>query len=363
MKKTPLYEKHVDLGAKMVDFAGWSMPLYYTSIFEEVKAVREAVGVFDVSHMGEILIEGVDTEAFVDFLVTNDFSNIPSGKAMYTVMCNERGGIIDDLVVFKIESTKAIMVVNAANIEKDFNWVKAHVDGFDVRVSNVSEETSLIAFQGPRAQEALQSVMKINLDEISYYSFQETKINDIDVLVSRTGYTGEDGFELMVNSNDAVEIWNLLVRLAGEIGGKPAGLGARDVCRLEAAYLLYGQDMDENTNPFEVGLSWVVKMNKNFIGKEALLEAKNRVTRKIAALVLSGRRIARKGYKVLKDGMNVGEVTSGNFSPTLNKSIALAFVPKTLKVGDLLEVVFPNDSVKAEIVKKPFYKGSVRREV
>ncbi|PLV57514.1 glycine cleavage system aminomethyltransferase GcvT [Thermotoga sp. SG1] len=362
MNRTPLYERHIALGAKMVDFAGWTMPLYYSSIFEEVMAVRKSVGVFDVSHMGEIVVEGQETVDFVNFLVTNDFSSVPEGKAMYTVMCNEAGGIVDDLVVYKISREKAIMVVNAANIEKDYEWIKTHSKNFNVEVRNVSDETALVAFQGPKSQEALQRVVNVDLEGIGYYSFQWGRLDGESVLVSRTGYTGEDGFELMMNAESAARIWDTLVEIAGAVDGKPAGLGARDVCRLEASYLLYGQDMDESTNPFEVGLSWVVKMNKDFVGKEALLELKEKVERKLVALELSGRRIARKGYIVLKEGKEVGTITSGNFSPTLGKSIALALVSRCVKTGDRLEVAFPGKNVEAHVVKKPFYRGSVRRE-
>ncbi|MCD6550990.1 glycine cleavage system aminomethyltransferase GcvT [Thermotoga sp.] len=362
MRKTPLYEKHVALGAKMVDFAGWIMPLYYTSIFEEVESVRKVVGMFDVSHMGEIVVEGQDTEPFVNFLVTNDFSSIPEGKAMYTVMCNEVGGILDDLVVYKISHERAIMVVNAANIEKDFEWVRSHSKRFKVEVRNVSDETALVAFQGPKSQEILQRAVDVDLERIGYYSFRWGKLDGKNVLISRTGYTGEDGFELMAKAESATKIWDVLLEIANTVDGRPAGLGARDVCRLEATYLLYGQDMDETTSPFEVGLSWVVKMSKDFIGKEALLRLKEKVGRKLVALELSERRIARKGYSVLKEGKEIGKITSGNFSPVLGKSIALALVSRSVKPGDRLEVTFPRKNVEARVVKKPFYRGSVRRE-
>ncbi|AIY86294.1 MULTISPECIES: glycine cleavage system aminomethyltransferase GcvT [unclassified Thermotoga] len=364
MKRTPLFEKHVGFGAKMVDFAGWEMPLYYTSIFEEVMAVRKSVGMFDVSHMGEFLVKGPEAVSFIDFLITNDFSSLPDGKAIYSVMCNENGGIIDDLVVYKVSPDEALMVVNAANIEKDFNWIKSHSKNFDVEVSNISDTTALIAFQGPKAQETLQELVEDGLEEIAYYSFRKSIVAGVEALVSRTGYTGEDGFELMLEAKNAPKVWDALMNLLRKIDGRPAGLGARDVCRLEATYLLYGQDMDESTNPFEVGLSWVVKLDKNFVGKEALLKAKEKVERKLVALELSGKRIARKGYEVSKNGERVGEITSGNFSPTLGKSIALALVSKSVKVGDQLEVVFPGGKlVEASVVKKPFYRGSVRREV
>jgi len=363
MKKTPLHDEHVSLGAKMVEFAGWHMPLYYSSVFDEVTAVRKAVGLFDVSHMGEILVEGPDTERFVDFLVTGDFSSLPVGKAMYTLICNEKGGIVDDLVVYKLDREVALAVVNAANTEKDFAWFEKFSKSFRVKLRNESDHTILLAFQGPLAQEILQKTTSVNLDSIPYYGFTHGHVDGIPVLISRTGYTGEDGFELMTSNDHAVSLWRVLFSLAKENGGRPAGLGARDVCRLEASYLLYGEDMNEGTNPFEVGLSWVVKLEKgDFVGKEALLELKEKNQRRSVAIVLEGKRIARKGYKVFKDGSEVGFVTSGTYSPTLERSIALAIVSNNVRVGDTIEVAFREGTVRGEVVRKPFYRGSVRRD-
>ena len=361
-KKTHLYGEHVRFGAKMFEFAGWVMPLQYESITSEVKAVRECVGVFDVSHMGEILIEGPDTIEFVDRLITNDFSSIKIDQALYTVMCNEKGGIVDDLLAYKFSKDRAMLVVNAANTEKDYNWILSHSKGYDVSVKDVSEDFVLVAFQGPKAQEILQKIASIRLEKLRYYHFTEARVRGVKGYISRTGYTGEDGFEIFVKPEAGVTLWRTLLEFAIKHGGKPAGLGARDLCRLEASYMLYGEDMDENTTPFEVGLSWVVKFHKDFIGKEALLTQKEKgVRRKIIGLVLKGKSIARHGYKVFKDGKEIGNVTSGNYSPTLEKSIALAIVRSgSVKNGDEVEVEVRGRKVKAEVVKLPFYRGTVK---
>jgi len=361
-KKTPLYDEHVRLGAKMFEFAGWVMPLQYESITSEVKAVRECVGVFDVSHMGEILIEGPDTVEFVDKMITNDFSSLKIDHAIYTVMCNENGGIVDDLLVYKFSKERAMLVVNAANIEKDYNWILSHSKGYNVSVKNVSEDFVLVAFQGPKAQEILQKIASIRLENIEYYHFTEARIRGVKGYISRTGYTGEDGFEIFVKPEVGVTLWRTLLEFAAKYGGKPAGLGARDLCRLEASYMLYGEDMDENTTPFEVGLSWVVKFRKDFIGKKALLELKEKgVERRIVGLVLKGKSIARHGYKVFKEGEEIGKVTSGNYSPTLEKSIALAIVRSgSVEIGDKVEVEVRGRKIEAEVVKLPFYRGTVK---
>lgn len=362
-KKTPLYDEHIRLGAKMVEFAGWMMPLQYENITSEVKAVRECVGVFDVSHMGEILVEGPDTLKFIDKLITNDFSSLKCDHAIYTVMCNEKGGILDDLLVYKFSKEKALLVVNAANVEKDYNWILNHSKNYNVSVKNVSDDFVLIAFQGPKSQELLQKFASIRLEKLEYYQFAEIRIRGVKVYISRTGYTGEDGFEIFTKPEAGVTLWRTLLELAGKYGGKPAGLGARDICRLEASYMLYGEDMDENTSPLEVGLSWVVKFYKeDFIGKDALLKQREKgPERKIVGLVLKEKSVARHGYKVFKDKEEIGNITSGNYSPTLEKSIALAIVKsESVKKGDEVEVEIREKKVKAEVVSLPFYKGSVK---
>ena len=362
-KRTPLYEEHLRLKAKMVDFAGWDMPIQYTSIIEETKTVRNSVGLFDVSHMGEIYIEGPDAVKFVNYIITNDFGSIKFGDAVYSPMCKEDGGIIDDLIAYKISREKALLVVNASNKDKDYEWMKKQSEKFDVEVIDRSDEKALVALQGPKAEELLQKLADVKLSEIGFYQFTEGRVRGIKAQISRTGYTGEDGFEIMVDSEAAVPLWRSLLEYGSEYGIKPAGLGARDLLRLEASYLLYGNDMDESTNPIEAGISWAVKFDKgDFIGREALLKVKEeKPKRKLVGMILEGRNIARHGYKIFKDGEEIGFITSGGYSPTLEKSIALGYVNKPHnKRGTELDVQIRKKIVKAEVVKLPFYRGSVK---
>ncbi len=360
VKKTPLYDEHIRLGAKMVEFSGWMMPLQYESIVSEVEAVRKNVAVFDVSHMGEVAISGPDTAKFLDWLLTNTFSTLTVGQAMYSVMCNENGGIIDDLIVYRTGESAALLVVNAANTEKDFNWIRSHTKNFNVEVENVSDRYGLIAIQGPKS-EALLSRVSPDIVSLKYYHFAKFTIFGKECIISRTGYTAEDGFEICCLWQDAPHIWQSFFQVGEAFELKPAGLGARDVCRLEASYMLYGNDMDESTTPLEVGLSWVVKFDKDFIGKEALLAQKERgIAKRIRGLKLEGKRIARHGMPVLRDSSQVGTITSGTFSPTLQSSIALAIVDVSLKPGDTVMVDLKGTKVDAEIVKLPFYRGSVK---
>ncbi len=362
-KRTPLYDEHIRMKAKMVDFAGWDMPIQYTSIIEETKTVRSSVGVFDVSHMGEIYVEGPQAIEFVNYVITNDFASIKFGDAIYSPMCKEDGGIIDDLIAYKIDSEKALLVVNAANKDKDYEWLREKAKNFSVSVIDRSDELALIAVQGPKAEELLQKMADIKLSEIGFYQFKNGRVRGIRAQISRTGYTGEDGFELLVDADAAVPLWRSILEYGEEFGIKPAGLGARDLLRLEASYLLYGNDMDETTNPIEAGLSWTVKFDKwDFIGKEALLKVKEeKPKRKLVGMILEGRNIARHGYKIFKDGEEVGFVTSGGYSPTLEKSIALGYVKVPYnKKGTELEIEVRKKTVKAEVVKLPFYRGSVK---
>ncbi len=364
-KRTPLYEEHLRLKARMVDFAGWDMPIQYSSIIEETKTVRNSVGLFDVSHMGEIYIEGPEAVKFVNYLITNDFGSIKFGDAVYSPMCREDGGIIDDLIAYKINKELALLVVNASNKDKDYEWIKKQSEGFDVKVIDKSDEKALLALQGPKAEELLQKLADVRLNDIGFYQFTEGRVRGIKAQISRTGYTGEDGFEIMVESDAAVPLWRSLLEYGSEYGIKPAGLGARDLLRLEASYLLYGNDMDESANPLEAGISWAVKFDKgDFIGREALLKVKEeKPKRKLVGMILEGRNIARHGYKIFKDGEEIGFITSGGYSPTLGKSIALGYVNKPYnKKGTELEVQIRNKMVKAEVVKLPFYRGSVKNK-
>ncbi|KUK03585.1 MAG: Aminomethyltransferase [Thermotoga sp. 50_1627] len=360
VKKTPLHDEHIKLGAKMIEFAGWMMPLQYESIVAEVEAVRKNVAVFDVSHMGEIRVSGSDTAAFLDWLLTNKFSTLGVGQAMYSVMCNEKGGIIDDLIAYRITDNEALLVVNAANTQKDFDWINLQSKKFNVQVNDLSDRYGLIAVQGPRSETMLSSIIP-QISSLKYYHCAEFTIFGKKCTVSRTGYTGEDGFEICCPWEDTPHVWRGLFEIGENSGLKPAGLGARDVCRLEASYLLYGNDMDESVTPLEAGLGWVVKLEKDFVGKDALLSQKERgISRRIRGLKLEGKRIARHGMAVLKDDKQVGTITSGTFSPTLQSSIALAMLDASLKIGENVLVDLKGATVEAQIVKLPFYRGSVK---
>lgn len=358
VKYTPLKDEHIKLGAKMVDFAGFYMPLQYTNIKEEVLAVRKDVGMFDVSHMGEVHVTGKETVNFVNYLITNDFKNLENGEIVYTAMCNENGGFVDDLLAYRISDDKAMLVINAANIEKDFEWMKKVAKNFDVTLENKSDDYALIAVQGPNAQSILQKITDIDLEQIGYYTFSYGKVNNIEALISRTGYTGEDGFEIYTTDKDGiVDIWKKLL----ELGVKPAGLAARDCLRLEASLLLYGNDMDETVTPLEAGIKWAVKFNKDFMGKEALEKQLDEgLKRRLKGFKLIDKGVPRHGYKVFKDCKEIGVVTSGTFSPTLNEPIGMALIENGHKSGEIIEIEIRNKMVKAEIVKMPFYRGSVR---
>jgi aminomethyltransferase len=365
MKKTPLYNRHKELGAKLGEFAGWELPLWYSSIIDEHQAVRNNIGVFDVSHMGEILIEGSEAEEFVDFLITNNIKKIEAGDIIYSPMCNDNGGIIDDLLAYKFSNEKVLLVVNASNTEKDFNWIRKHTDKFDVDVQNVSDEYCQIAFQGPKAQEQLQKYLtKINLDEVDYYTFRDIEIDNKKVIISRTGYTGEDGFELYSPPEISVNVWDKLLELAQQVDGKPCGLGCRDTLRFEPKMLLYGNDMDDNATPLEAGLKWAVDFDKDFIGKDVLLNQKETgIKRKLVGMEILDKMPVRHGYEIYDESkdIKIGFVTSGVKSPTLNKNLALGYVDKDFsKIGTRIYIKARNKMLEAEIVKTPFYKGSVR---
>lgn len=359
MKKTPLYENHVQLKGKLVDFGGWNLPVQYSSITEEHRAVREEAGLFDVSHMGEFEVSGADAEAFLNYLVTNDVAKLVDGKALYTTMCRENGGIVDDLIIYRLEANDYLVVVNAANIDKDFEWAQSVAKDFDVDLRNASEEYGQIAIQGPKAQGILQKVVNNSLEDIGIFFAKRMKIGGAEALVARTGYTGEDGFEIYCKASDASDIWNATMDAGNSAGLQPCGLGARDTLRLEAALALYGNDIDESTNPLEAGLGWVVKFKKgDFCGREALAAVKETGTkRKLAGLEVDGKMIPRAGYRVLTDsGEECGKVTSGTLSPTLGAPIALAYLPTNLSEGDTVQVEIRNKTISAKVVATPFYR-------
>lgn len=364
MKKTPLYEKHVELKGKIIDFGGWALPVEYSGIIQEHEAVRNKAGLFDVSHMGEVLVIGEDSEKYIQNVVTNDISTLNDYQIAYTTMCYPDGGVVDDLLVYKFDSKKYLLVINASNTEKDFKWFKSNVIG-DVTVKNVSDDYAQLALQGPRAEAILQKLTNINLNEIEFYHFRENAvIGDISTLVSRTGYTGEDGFEIYLASKDGAKLWDMLLASGKEDGLLPAGLGSRDTLRFEACLPLYGQEIDKDITPLEAGLGFCVKLQKNnFIGKDALVKQKSEgLKRKLVAFEMIDRGIPRSHYEVFKDNNKIGYVTTGSFSPTLKKNIGLALVDSTYaKEGTEIEVVIRNKNIKAIIVKKSFYNKKYKK--
>lgn len=361
LRRTPLYDEHVKLGAKIVDFAGWEMPVQYTGVIDEHLAVRNAAGLFDVSHMGEIEFTGKNAASLVQYLTTNDISKMTDGRAQYSILCNERGTVIDDIIIYRFTPEHYILVVNASNVEKDFAWCVAHErDG--VSVKNLSDDFALIAFQGPKAAEILQPMTDVAIDDIAKYHFRTgTVAGKKNVIVARTGYTGEDGFELFTSPKDAPAVWQALIERGKNTGVKPAGLGARDTLRLEMKYSLYGHEITEETNPIEAGLSWVVKLDTpdDFIGKNKLIEIKKMgLPRKLIGFKMIDRGIPRQDYKIVADGNEIGIVTSGTMSPSLGIAIGIGFVPREMAaIGNKISIDIRGEARKAEIVETPFYKS------
>ena len=357
IKNTSLYSRHLALHAKMVPFAGYMMPVHYTGIVHEHHAVRNTVGIFDVSHMGEFIIKGKNAESFLQYMTINDVAGLKPGQAQYSAMCMENGGIIDDLLIYRCRD-QFIIVVNAANIKKDFKWLEKNLmDG--VVLKDISDEINLIALQGPESRSILQKIIQADLSMIPFYHFIEDKYEDSNILVARTGYTGELGFEIYGNLNVIPEIWDALMEVGKEHGIVPAGLGARDTLRLEMKYCLYGNDFDESTNPFEAGLGWITKLGKgNFIGRKTLIKKKEQISRRLVCFEMMERAIPRHGYPIFFGNNKIGEVTSGSQSPSLKKGIGLAFInhPYT-RVGTILEVKIRGQTKSAIIVKPPFNKN------
>jgi len=359
VKKTKLFKIHEKLGAKMVEFAGYSMPIQYESIIAEHKAVRSSVGMFDVSHMGEVIIEGEHALDFVQKITTNDASTLFPGRIQYSAMCYDDGGIVDDLLVYKLDPKKFMLVINASNIEKDLEWMRAHnTEG--VTINDKSDEYSLIAIQGPYSQKVVEAVFGISLD-IEYYHFIYGKFHSEEVMISRTGYTGEHGYELYFKGDEdfACALWEELTKEGKEYLLKPCGLGARDSLRLEMGFCLYGNDIDQTTNPLEAGLGWITKMKKeSFIGKEAIARAKEEgIKRKLTPLLCIGKSFPRPGYEVMSGDKTVGKLTSGTVSPILEQGICLAYIStESLASGEPLEMVVRGNRIPVEVTKAPFIK-------
>lgn len=360
LKKTPFYDLHVRAGARMIEFGGWLMPVYYRGIIEEHKKVREEVGLFDLSHMGEIEVSGSGALALVQKVTTNDASALRAGQVQYSVMCYPDGGAIDDILVYRGED-RYLLVVNASNAGKDFDWIKSHATG-DAEVRELSDETALLAVQGPDSAALLSRLTSVPLQSLHYYHFTRGQVSGVECLISRTGYTGEDGFELFFDRRHAETLWDVLLEAGRNFDMEPIGLGARDTLRLEMGYALYGHELDPGTNPLEAGLGWVVAMDKgDFIGRESLAKARQKgLSRRLAGFKLSERGVPRAHCEVSRDGRVVGQVTSGSLSPSLGVGIGLCFVPPDLaKPGTQLDVVIRGKGVPAEVVRPPFVRPRV----
>lgn len=351
--RTPFYDIHKSLGAKIVDFHGWEMPLQYSGIVDEHINVRTNAGLFDVSHMGRFEIKGPNSFACLQKLVTNDLAKLADCQALYSPMCYEDGGIVDDIIAYRLAHNRFIVVVNASNRSKDFDWIAKHSQS--AQVEDISDRTSLLALQGPRACDALQKLVEPDLQSVKPFNFVHASIDEIECMISRTGYTGEDGFEIFFDSS-RIQVWDKLMQHARTFGIKPTGLGARDTLRLEAGLMLYGNDMDENTTPLEVPLKWTVSFDKKeeFAGKKALIDS--RPSRKLVGFEVLEKRIARHGNKVLVDGLEAGFVTSGSFSPTLRKSIGFCLVPANVLQGQSIQVDIGGKRYEAKVTSTRFYK-------
>ncbi len=359
MKRTTLYNIHKNLGAKIVEFAGYEMPIQYSSIIAEHKAVRNSVGVFDVSHMGEVFVKGKKALDFVQHITVNDASKLFPGRVQYSAMCYEDGGIVDDLLVYKISDDEYMLVINASNIEKDFAWMQKN-NIFDVELTNQSDAYSLLAVQGPNSLKTLQKLTDTQIN-LEYYHFVHLNLAGVEMIFSRTGYTGELGYELYFkgDENVAANIWNKIFEAGKEFDIQPVGLGARDSLRLEMGYCLYGNDIDQTTNPLEAGLGWITKLSKqNFIGKEALLKFKEKgLSRKLVAMISDEKIFPRHGYDITVNNVKIGSVTSGTVSPVLDKPIALGYVEtKYSEIGTEVNILIRSKEYPVHVVKLPFVK-------
>lgn len=360
LKTTPLYETYKQQGAKLIDFGGFLLPVQFSGIKKEHQAVRTAAGLFDVSHMGEFTVKGPDAEAFLQYMVTNDVSKAKPGDTLYTAMCYEDGGTVDDLMIYRKSENDFLLVVNAANTEKDFNWLSEHVKG-DVELSDLTFDIALLALQGPKAETVLQKITDENLEDIKHFKFKDNVVlNGVPAIVSRTGYTGEEGFEIYCPWNQAAELWAAILDAGKDVGILPCGLGARDTLRFEARLPLYGQELSRTISPLEAGIGFAVKTKKDadFIGKAALTKQREEgVPRKLVGIEMIDRAIPRPHYAVYQNGARAGEVTTGTQSPTLGKNLGLALVKASIAdIGTIVEVDVRGKRKQGKIVKLPFYK-------
>lgn len=361
MKNTALSQTHENLGAKMVPFAGYNMPVSYEGVNAEHETVRKAVGVFDVSHMGEFLISGPNALGLIQKVTSNDASKLTIGRAQYSCFPNETGGIVDDLIVYKLKEEQYLLVVNASNIEKDWEHISKYNADFNAEMRNLSEDYSLLAIQGPKAVEAMQSLTSIDLSAIKFYHFEVADFAGIEyVIISATGYTGSGGFEIYCKNSEVQQIWDKVFEAGADFGIKPIGLAARDTLRLEMGYCLYGNDINDGTSPIEAGLGWITKFTKDFVNSEALeKERQHGPEKKLIAFELDERGIPRQGYDIVDgQGKKMGMVTSGTMSPSLGKGIGLGYVPTVFsEIGSKINIQIRKNAVPATVVKLPFYKG------
>ena len=361
-RRTPFYDMHVGHKAKIVEFADYLMPIQFRGIMEEHRRVRSSVGLFDITHMGEFEVWGKDAESFIQKMTTNDVSKLDTYQVQYSCMCYDDGGIVDDLLVYKMPD-HFLLVVNGACLDKDFRWLSDHLSG-GVELKNVSEQTALLALQGPKAEMVLKKLTDHDLSNIRFYWATRGRVNGIEMLFSRTGYTGEDGFELYFSPDHAESMWNALMEAGKEFDIEPIGLGARDSLRLEMKYMLYGNDIDQTTIPLEAGLGWIVKPNKgDFVGKEPIVKLKEEgLKRKLVALELKDKAFPRPHYEIQKDGEKIGQVTSGTFSPSLKRGIGLGYVSvEHSKTDTGLDILIRGKANKAVVIKPPFYKDSTHK--
>ncbi len=359
MKKTAFHDIHVDSGAKMVEFAGFVMPIQYKGIISEHKRVRSTVGVFDVSHMGEFEVRGSDAFAFVQKMTTNDVEKLSEGAVQYSAMCYDDGGIVDDLLVYHCGSYLQL-VVNGSNLEKDFKWLQEHLEG-DVQLVDKSDSVSLLAVQGPKSKETMTKITTLDLDALPYYHFLRGEVAGIECLISRTGYTGELGYEIYFPADVELgaRMWKSIFEAGAEFDIEPVGLGARDTLRLEVGFCLYGNDLDQSTNPIEAGLGWITKLKKgDFLGRDALLEVKEKgLSRRLVGLTVEGKNFPRHGYEIAVDGEVRGVVTSGTISPLLEHGIAMGYVPTShIEAGSTVDIMIRRQPVPATVTKVPFIK-------
>jgi len=358
-KKTPLYDEHVKLGGKIVDYAGWFLPVQYEGILVEHEAVRTKAGIFDVSHMGEVMVRGKEALNYLQYLLTNDIGVLENNQVVYTFMCYPDGGVVDDLLTYKINDEEFLLVINASNTDKDFKWMQDNVKDFDVVVENISDKVGEVALQGPNAEKILSKLTDENLSDIKFFHFKkDINVAGTKCLVSRTGYTGEDGFEIYTSTDGIVNVWNSILEAGEEYGIKPAGLGCRDTLRFEAGLPLYGHEISQDISPIQGGFKFFVKLDKDdFIGKDALVAQNENITKKVVGFELLGKCIPREGYDVVADGKKIGYVATGYFAPTLKKNIGTALVDAEYsKKGTEFEVMIRNKPVKAKVIDKRFYK-------